>query len=82
MNSFTNQGEFVAKKALSGRKAPRCDKHQFRDEITWSFFEKSLFDKVAWTKDNNLNKSGTFTTAHVYLSSARLLGNYMSHAGS
>ena len=81
MNSCTNQGEFVAMKALSGRKAPRTDKHQFRDKITWSFFEKSLFDKVAWTKDN---KSGTFTTAHfcVYLSSARLLGNYMSHAGS
>ena len=34
MNSCTNQGEFVAMKALSGRKAPRSDKHQFRDKIT------------------------------------------------
>ena len=33
-NSFINQDEFVALKTLSGYKAPRCDKHQFRDKMT------------------------------------------------
>ena len=30
-NSFIDQGEFVAMKTLSGFKALRCDKRQFRD---------------------------------------------------
>ena len=30
-NSFIDQGEFVAMKMLSGCKALRCDKRQFRD---------------------------------------------------
>ena len=30
-NSFIDQGEFVAMKTLSGCKALRCDKRQFRD---------------------------------------------------
>ena len=30
-NSFIDQGELVAMKTLSGRKALRCDKHQFCD---------------------------------------------------
>ena len=33
-NSFINQDEFVAMKTLSGCKALRCDKHQFRDKMT------------------------------------------------
>ena len=33
MNSFIDQGEFVAVKTLSGRKAPRCDKHSFHDKL-------------------------------------------------
>ena len=33
-NSFINQDEFVAMKTLSSCKAPRCDKHQFRDKMT------------------------------------------------
>ena len=33
-NSFINQDEFVAMKTLSGCKAPRCNKHQFRDKMT------------------------------------------------
>ena len=28
------QGEFVTMKALSGRRAPRCDRHQFRAKMT------------------------------------------------
>ena len=33
VNSFIDQGEFVAMKTLSGRKAPRCDKHSFHDKM-------------------------------------------------
>ena len=36
VNSFINQGEFVAMKTMSGHKAPRCDKEQFRDKMTVS----------------------------------------------
>ena len=36
MNSFIDLGEFVAMKTLSGRIAPRCDKHQFCDKTTVS----------------------------------------------
>ena len=32
-NSFIDQGESVALKTLSGRKAPRCDRHQFCDKM-------------------------------------------------
>ena len=35
-NSFIDQGELVAMKMLSGRKTPRCDKHQFCDKMTVS----------------------------------------------
>ena len=30
-NCFVNRDEFVAMKTLKGCKAPRCDKHPFRD---------------------------------------------------
>ena len=35
--AFIDQGEFEAMKTLSGRRAPRCDKHQFRpkNEGAW-----------------------------------------------
>ena len=33
VNSFIDQGEFRAMKTLSGRIAPRCDKHQFCDKM-------------------------------------------------
>ena len=36
VNSFIDQGEFGAMKTLSGRIAPRCDKHQFCDKMTVS----------------------------------------------
>ena len=36
VNSFTDQGKFVAMKTLSGLRAPRCDNRQFRDEMTVS----------------------------------------------
>ena len=34
--AFVDQGEFEAMKTLSGRRAPRCDKHQFRAKMTVS----------------------------------------------
>ena len=34
-NSFIDWDEFIALKTLSGRKALRCDKHQFRDKWRW-----------------------------------------------
>ena len=46
VNSFINQGKFVAK-TLSGHKAPRCDKHLFYDKMmasTWTVFEISLLN--------------------------------------
>ena len=41
VNSFIDQGEFVAMKTLSGHKTPHCDKEQFRDKMmvsTWTIF--------------------------------------------
>ena len=35
-NSFIESDKFIAMKTLSGCKAPRCDKHQFRDKMTVS----------------------------------------------
>ena len=34
--AFIDQGEFEAMKTLSGRRAPRCDKHQFCVKMTVS----------------------------------------------
>ena len=48
VNSFIDLGEFVAMKTLSGRIAPRCDKHQFCDKMTvstWTVFKLSLFEQ-------------------------------------
>ena len=36
VNSFVNQGEFEAIKMLSGRRALRCDKHQFHAQLGWT----------------------------------------------
>ena len=36
VNGFIDHGEFEALKTLSGRRAPRCDKHQFRAKMTVS----------------------------------------------
>ena len=36
VNSFIDLGEFGAMKTLSGRIAPRCDKHQFCNKMTVS----------------------------------------------
>ena len=36
VNSFIDQDEFVVMKTLSGCRAPRCNKHQFRDKMTVS----------------------------------------------
>ena len=36
VNGFIDQGEFEAMKTLDDRRAPRCDKHQFRAKMTAS----------------------------------------------
>ena len=36
VNDFIDQCEFEAMKTLSSRRAPRCDKHQFRAKMTVS----------------------------------------------
>ena len=36
VNSIIDPDEFVVMKTLSGRRAPRNDKHQFRDKMTVS----------------------------------------------
>ena len=67
-NSFIDWDEFVAMKTLSGCKALRCDKHQFRDKMTvstWTVFEISLLDIVVWKKKNE--KNGTLATAHFWV---------------
>ena len=33
LRSFVDKGEFEAMKTLSGCRAPRCDKHQFRAKM-------------------------------------------------
>ena len=46
--AFIDQGEFEAMKTLSGRRAPCCDKHQFRAKMTVStstVCEISLFEQ-------------------------------------
>ena len=51
--TFIDQGEFEAMKTLSGCRAPRCDKHQFRAKMTVStqtFCEISLLNIVVITK--------------------------------
>ena len=51
--TFIDQGEFEAMKTLSGCRAPRCDKHQFRAKMTVStqtFCEISLLNIVVVTK--------------------------------
>ena len=68
--AFIDQGEFEAMKTLSGRIAPRCDKHQFRAKMTVStqtVFEMSLLNLLVLTrkKERKKNtKNGTFATAH------------------
>ena len=62
--AFVDQGEFEAMKTLSGRRAPRCDKHQFRTKMTVSTLNR-LRDIVVERSGRNKNtKNGTFATAH------------------
>ena len=82
--AFIDQGEFEAIKSLSGWKAARSDEHQFCAKIkvsTLAVYELSSFDKWSGQRRKN-TKNGTFATAHfcVLLSSAWLLGSYMSLA--
>ena len=44
--AFVDQGEFETMKTLSGRRAPRCDKHQFRAVSAWTVFELLLFKQA------------------------------------
>ena len=48
VNTFIDQGKLEAMKRLSGRRAPRCGRHQFRAKITVStcnVFKLSLFER-------------------------------------
>ena len=52
-------------KTLSVRRAPRCDKDQFRAKMTvstYTVFEISLLNIVVLTRKNT--KNGTFATVH------------------
>ena len=85
--AFIDQGEFEAMKTLSGCRASRCDKHQFRAKmtvITQTCWEISLLNIVVLTrkkerkKDRNKEikkeeyKNGTFATAHLHLAVFRI----------
>ena len=51
--AFIDQGEFEAMKTLNVRRAPRCDKHQFRAKMTvrtQPVFEISLLNIVVLTR--------------------------------
>ena len=64
---WVDQGEFEAMKTLSGRRAPRWDKHQFRAKMTVSTYtvcELSSFDKWSEQRRRKNTKNGTFATAH------------------
>ena len=59
--AFTDQGEFEAMKTLSGRRAPCCDKNQFRAKMTVStetVCKISLLSILVITRRNE--KNGTF----------------------
>ena len=49
--AFIDQGEFEAMKTQSGRRAPCCDRHQFRAKMT------------VRKKERKIMKNGTFATA-------------------
>ena len=76
--AFIDQGEFEAMKMLSGRRAPHCDKHQFRAKMTVStqnVFEISLLNMVVLTrkKERILKKNtnnGIFAFALLHLLAA------------
>ena len=57
VNSFVNQGEFEAIKTLSGRRALRCDKHQFHAQLDWTDYigKKHTF---ILEEQNNLEEHG------------------------
>ena len=57
VNSFIDQGEFVAIKTSSGRKAPRCDREQFRDKMTVNPFRDIAVEPSCLNKNE---KNGTF----------------------
>ena len=63
---FIDQGKFKAMKTLSGRRPPRCDKHQFRAKMTVST-QDIVVDHSGLNKKEY--KNGTFMTAHfcIYL---------------
>ena len=65
-NSFIDQNEFVAMKTLSGRIAPRCDKHQFCDKMTvstWTVFEISLLNGLKKERRRKMAVSQPHTLA-------------------
>ena len=65
--AFADQGEFEAMKTLSGRRAPCCDKHQFRAKMmvsTLTVFELSLFEQSGRNEERKNTKNGTLAIAH------------------
>ena len=55
--AFIDQGEFEAMKMLSGSRASRCDKHQFRGKMTVStqtVFKISLLNIVVLTRKKKM----------------------------
>ena len=64
--AFIDQGEFEAIKTLSVRRAPRCDKDQFRAKMTVSttVCEISLLKAERRKEEIKKTKNGTFAIAH------------------
>ena len=67
--AFIGQGELEAMETPNGRRAPRCDKDQFRAKMTVStsiVCEISLLTIVVVTrkKERKNKKNGIFATAH------------------
>ena len=60
--AFIDQGEFEAMKTPIGRRAPRCDKHQFRVKMTVTRLRDIVVEHSGRNKKNE--KNGTFPTAH------------------
>ena len=60
-NSFIDQGELVAMKTLSDRKAPRYGKGQFCDKMTANTWTDIIVEVCGFNKKT---KNGSFANAH------------------
>ena len=74
--AFIDQGEFETMKMLDERRAPRCDKHQFRAKMTVStqaVVEISLLNVVACLK-----KKMSLLLPHTFTFSCLLRGFWVT----